>query len=100
MAIMEHAYYGSFGYHVTNFFAVSSRSGSPEDLKFLVDTAHSMGLLVIMDVIHSHASKNVNVRALPHKCNMDWVVITAAAAVHEPCCTRTAHPKRAVRSLS
>ncbi len=61
MAIMEHAYYGSFGYHVTNFFATSSRFGTPEDLKFLVDTAHGMGLLVIMDVIHSHASKNVNV---------------------------------------
>ncbi len=64
MAIMEHAYYGSFGYHVTNFFGVSSRFGTPEDLKFLVDTAHGMGLLVIMDVIHSHASKNVNVGAV------------------------------------
>lgn len=59
MAIMEHSYYGSFGYHVTNFFAVSSRSGTPEDLKYLIDKAHSLGLQVLMDVIHSHASKNV-----------------------------------------
>ena len=59
MAIMEHAYYGSFGYHVTSFLAPSSRFGTPEDLKALVDKAHGMGLLVIMDIVHSHASKNV-----------------------------------------
>ncbi|KAI7741948.1 hypothetical protein M8C21_024025 [Ambrosia artemisiifolia] len=59
MAIMEHSYYGSFGYHVTNFFAVSSRSGTPEDLKYLIDKAHSLGLRVLMDVVHSHASNNV-----------------------------------------
>ena len=59
MAIMEHAYYGSFGYHVTNFFAVASRSGTPDDLKYMMDTAHGMGLYVIMDIIHSHASSNV-----------------------------------------
>jgi len=58
MAIMEHAYYGSFGYHVTNFFAVSSRSGTPEGLKRLIDTAHSMGITVLMDIVHSHASSN------------------------------------------
>ena len=58
MAIQEHAYYGSFGYHVTNFFGVSSRSGSPEDFKYLVDKAHELGLRVIIDIIHSHASKN------------------------------------------
>lgn len=60
MAIMEHPYYGSFGYHVSNFFAVSSRFGTPCDLKKLVDTAHGMGILVIMDIVHSHAVKNVN----------------------------------------
>lgn len=60
MAIMEHAYYGSFGYHVTSFLAPSSRFGTPEDLKYLVDTAHGMGLLIIMDLVHSHAAKNVN----------------------------------------
>ncbi|KAL2828567.1 1,4-alpha-glucan-branching enzyme [Aspergillus pseudoustus] len=60
MAIMEHAYYASFGYQVNNFFAASSRYGNPEDLKELVDTAHSMGLVVLLDVVHSHASKNVD----------------------------------------
>uniref|UniRef100_A0A8C7IEV4 1,4-alpha-glucan branching enzyme 1 n=1 Tax=Oncorhynchus kisutch TaxID=8019 RepID=A0A8C7IEV4_ONCKI len=58
MAIMEHAYYGSFGYQVTNFFAASSRFGTPEDLKRLVDTAHSLGITVLLDVVHSHASSN------------------------------------------
>lgn len=58
MAIQEHPYYGSFGYHVSNFFAVSSRSGTPSDLKRLIDTAHGLGLYVIMDIVHSHAVKN------------------------------------------
>jgi 1,4-alpha-glucan branching enzyme len=60
MAVMEHPYYGSFGYHVSNFFAPSSRFGTPEDLKSLVNTAHQMGIAVIMDIVHSHAVKNVN----------------------------------------
>lgn len=59
MAVMEHAYYASFGYQVNNFFAASSRYGPPEDLKELIDTAHSLGLVVLLDVVHSHASKNV-----------------------------------------
>lgn len=59
MAITEHAYYGSFGYQVTNFFAVSSRYGTPEQLKRLVDTAHGLGITVLLDVVHSHACKNV-----------------------------------------
>jgi 1,4-alpha-glucan branching enzyme len=58
MAIQEHPYYGSFGYHVSNFFAVSSRFGTPEELKHLIDTAHGMGIAVIMDLVHSHAVKN------------------------------------------
>lgn len=58
MGVMEHPYYGSFGYHVSSFFAVSSRFGTPEDLKLLIDTAHSMGISVIMDLVHSHAVKN------------------------------------------
>ncbi len=58
MAIMEHPYYGSFGYHVSSFFAASSRFGTPDELKSLVDTAHGMGLRVIMDLVHSHAVKN------------------------------------------
>ncbi len=59
MAVQEHVYYGSFGYHVTNLFAISSRSGTPDNLKYLIDKAHGMGLLVFIDLIHSHASSNV-----------------------------------------
>ena len=59
MAVMEHPYYGSFGYHVSNFFCPSSRFGTPEDLKYLVDKAHSIGIAVIMDIVHSHAVKNI-----------------------------------------
>ncbi|MFA5650940.1 MAG: alpha amylase C-terminal domain-containing protein [Proteiniphilum sp.] len=58
MAIQEHPYYGSFGYHVSNFFAPSSRFGTPEELKALIDAAHEMGIAVIMDIVHSHAVKN------------------------------------------
>ncbi|HYH75001.1 MAG TPA: alpha-amylase family glycosyl hydrolase, partial [Candidatus Saccharimonadales bacterium] len=58
MAVAEHPYYGSFGYHVSNFFAPSSRFGTPDELKALVDTAHAMGLAVIMDLVHSHSVKN------------------------------------------
>ena len=58
MAIMEHAYYGSFGYHVTSFFAPSSRFGTPDDLRELIDTAHGMGITVLMDIVHSHMSSN------------------------------------------
>lgn len=60
MAIQEHAYYGSFGYHVTNFFAASSRCGTPEELKAMIDEAHHLGMVVLMDIVHSHASKNTN----------------------------------------
>ncbi|MBL3655968.1 alpha-amylase family glycosyl hydrolase [Fulvivirga sediminis] len=59
MAIKEHPYYGSFGYHVSNFFAPSSRFGTPEDLKYLVNKAHNNGMAVIMDMVHSHAVKNM-----------------------------------------
>ena len=58
MAIMEHPYYGSFGYQVSNFYAASSWFGKPEDLKFLVNKAHKLGLRVLLDVVHSHAVKN------------------------------------------
>ncbi|MEX2567840.1 MAG: alpha-amylase family glycosyl hydrolase [Cyclobacteriaceae bacterium] len=60
MAVMEHPYYGSFGYHVSNFFCPSSRFGTPEDLKYLVNEAHDLGLAVIIDVVHSHAVQNVS----------------------------------------
>ena len=58
MAVQEHPYYGSFGYHVSNFFAPSSRFGTPEDLKYLVNEAHNLGIAVIMDIVHSHSVKN------------------------------------------
>lgn len=59
MGIMEHAYYASFGYQVTSFFAVSSHFGTPEQFKRLVDTAHKEGIIVILDLVHSHASSNI-----------------------------------------
>lgn len=59
MAVMEHAYYASFGYQITSFFCASSRYGTPEELMELIDTAHGMGMTVLLDVVHSHASKNV-----------------------------------------
>ena len=58
MAIQEHPYYGSFGYHVSSFFAASSRFGTPDELKQLIDEAHEQGIAVIMDIVHSHAVKN------------------------------------------
>jgi 1,4-alpha-glucan branching enzyme len=58
MAVQEHPYYGSFGYQVSNFFAPSSRFGTPEDLKYLINKAHSLGLAVLLDLVHSHAVKN------------------------------------------
>jgi 1,4-alpha-glucan branching enzyme len=56
----EHAYYASFGYHVTNPFAPASRSGDPEALKALVDAAHGLGIAVLLDVVHSHISSNAD----------------------------------------
>ena len=58
MAVAEHPYYGSFGYHVANFFAPSARFGTPEELKYLINEAHRRGLAVVMDVVHSHSVKN------------------------------------------
>ncbi|TNJ29648.1 1,4-alpha-glucan branching enzyme [Giardia muris] len=60
MAIQEHSYYGSFGYQVTSFFAPSSRYGTADDFKYLVDKAHELGIAVLLDLVHSHASKNVD----------------------------------------
>lgn len=60
MAIMEHPYYGSFGYQVSNFFAASSRYGTPDELKYLVNRAHKLGLRVLLDVVHSHAVRNTS----------------------------------------
>ncbi len=58
MAVQEHPYYGSFGYHVSNFFAPSSRFGTPEELKYLINEAHKLDIAVIMDIVHSHSVKN------------------------------------------
>ncbi len=58
MAIMEHPYYGSFGYQVSNFFSASSWFGKPEDLKYLINKAHKLGIRVLLDLVHSHAVKN------------------------------------------
>lgn len=58
MAIMEHPYYGSFGYQVSSFFASSSRYGTPNELRALIDAAHGMGIAVLLDVVHSHAVRN------------------------------------------
>jgi glycosidase len=52
LGVQEHAYYGSFGYHVTNFFAASSRFGTPDELKAMIDEAHRLGLVVLMDIVH------------------------------------------------
>jgi len=60
MAVMEHPYYGSFGYQVSNFFAASSRYGTGRELQELIDAAHGMGIAVLLDVVHSHAVKNTN----------------------------------------
>jgi 1,4-alpha-glucan branching enzyme len=59
MGVIEHPYYGSFGYHCSNFFSVSSRFGTPEDFKKLVDVAHGLDIKIIIDLVHSHAAKNV-----------------------------------------
>ncbi|MEQ9300286.1 MAG: alpha amylase C-terminal domain-containing protein [Cyclobacteriaceae bacterium] len=59
MAVQEHPYYGSFGYHVSSFFAPSSRFGNPDDLRYMVNKAHEVGIAVIMDIVHSHAVKNI-----------------------------------------
>ena len=58
MGIQEHPYYGSFGYQVSSFYAVSSRFGTPEDLKRLIDEAHGFGIGVVMDLVHSHSVRN------------------------------------------
>lgn len=71
MAVMEHPYYGSFGYQVSNFFAVSSRFGTPEEFKTLVDRAHALGIAVIMDIVHSHAVKNTE-EGLGQFDGTDW----------------------------
>ena len=78
MAVTEHPYYGSFGYHVSSFFAVSSRFGTPEDLKALIDAAHADGILVLLDLVHSHAVKNT-LEGLNHFDGTDYQYFHAGA---------------------
>jgi len=83
MAIMEHPFYASFGYQVSNFYAASSRFGTPEELKELIDTAHGHGLLVFLDLVHSHAVKNIN-EGLNHFDGTDHQYFHAGARGQHP----------------
>ncbi|MGE3165933.1 MAG: alpha-amylase family glycosyl hydrolase [Planctomycetota bacterium] len=88
MAVAEHPYYGSFGYHVSSFFAPSSRFGTPDDLRALVDTAHGMGLAVIFDLVHSHAARN-EIEGLSRFDGTDYQYFhTGARGYHEAWDTR------------
>ena len=81
MAVMEHPYYASFGYHVSSFFAVSSRFGTPEDLMRLIDAAHAQGILVLLDLVHSHAVANV-LEGLNRFDGTDWQYFHAGDRGH------------------
>ncbi len=83
MAIQEHPYYGSFGYHLTNFFAASSRFGTPEELKELIDACHDAGMNVIMDLIHSHAARNEVEGLSRFDGTLDQYFHAGARGVHE-----------------
>ena len=83
MALDEHPYYGSFGYHVANFFAASSRFGTPNELKQLIDAAHGLGMCVIMDLVHSHAAKN-KVEGLSHFDGSDHLYFHGGPRGHHP----------------
>ena len=83
MALQEHPYYGSFGYQVSNFFALSSRFGTPEEFKALVDDAHGRGIAVIMDIVHSHAVSN-ELEGLGRLDGRDDLYFYKGAAGHHP----------------
>ncbi len=83
MAVMEHPYYGSFGYQVSNFFAAASRYGTARELKALINTAHRMGLAVLLDVVHSHAVKNEN-EGLGRFDGTDYQFFHAGERGHHP----------------
>ena len=83
MAVAEHPYYGSFGYHVSNFFAASSRFGTPEELKELIDAAHDMGIAVIMDLVHSLEEHQRAFRNAGH--SSQTLSLTGSPAAPLPC---------------
>ena len=83
MALMEHPYYGSFGYQVSSFFALSSRFGSPEDFKRLVDECHEKGLAVIMDLVHSHGVKN-QIEGLSHQDGTEYAYFHSGPRGNHP----------------
>ncbi len=96
MAIQEHPYYGSFGYHVSSFFAASSRFGTPEDLKALIDEAHRLGIAVIMDIVHSHAVKTkwkVWAVSTDHTINTSMEIINVSIRPGIHCVSITAKTK-------
>ena len=88
MAIAEHPYYASFGYQVTNFFAPSYRFGTPDDLKYLVDRAHSLGIAVTLDVVHSHACPNVGEGLNMQDGTEDQYFLSGERGVHSTWGTR------------
>ena len=88
MAVQEHPFYGSFGYHVSNFFSVCDLFGTPDELKELIDTAHGLGLRVIMDFVQSHSVKNeIEGLGVSGWRNIIWTV--SASTASPPCSTAT-----------